>query len=319
MKTKILNGNDYQKIIFNEIKNEISEIKNRKNISPGIAFIACVGHLPLMKYTIALHEQAAKSLGFYTTVETFPYTVVEEKLLAKIEELNQDDNIHAIVLLQPVPKHLNPIKIIESINRDKEIEGFHPMNVLDTLINGVYNAKYPMCLPVALFELFKNEGIKIEKESEFVFVADQDFISNPFRSLVLKTASSQIVPSGCSYTIVNSDNGKINEFCKRADFLCVISENPEFLKPEWLKPGVCLVDIYSNLIKEVPSKKNPNVLIPIIRGGINTESVLNIAGAIAPCPGGLMPVLMAVLFRNALMAFKNNLKIKMQPENINLS
>lgn len=311
MKTEILNGTEYQNSIFNEIKNGISDINAKHNKIPGIAFIACVGHLPLMKYTIALHDQAAKGLGFNVTIERCPHTAKEEELFKVIEKLNQDETIHAIILLQPVPKHINAIRIIERIDRDKEVEGFHPMNVLDTLTKGVYNTKYPMCLPAALIELFENAGIQVRKGQEFVFAADQDFISNPFRSLILRTASSQIVPGDCSFTIVNNDNEKIMDFCKRADFLFLISENPEFLQPEWLKPGVCIVDIYSNLIKEVPSKKNPNILIPVIRGGVNTDAIKNIAGKIAPCPGGLMPILLAVLFRNAFIAFKDTLNVKM--------
>ncbi len=311
METKILNGAEYRDHIFNEIKNDISDIKVKLNKIPGIAFIACVGHLPLMKYTIELHDQAARELGFITTIETLPHSATEEELIEIIEKLNQVDTIHATVLLQPMPKHINAIRIIERIDKDKEVEGFHPQNVLETLTKGVYNTKYPMCLPAAVLELFENANVQIRKGQEFVFIADQDFIYDPFRSLILRTASCQIVPADCSFTIVNSDNAKIKDFCKRADFLFVISENPEFLQPEWLKPGVCIVDIYSNLIKEVPSKKNPDILIPVIKGGVNTEAVINIAGKIAPCPGGLMPILLAILFRNAFIAFKDTLNVKM--------
>lgn len=306
MKTKILKGTDYQNAIFNEIKNEILEIKMKINAVPGIAFIACVGHLPLMKYTIALHDQAAKGLGFNTKIETLPHTTTEEELFEVIENLNQNDTIQSIVLLQPLPKHLNAINIIERISRDKEIEGFHPNNVINTLTKGFNKTKYSMCLPTAVLELFKSTGVEVNKGQEFVFVADQDFISDPFRSLILRTASSQLVPSDCSFTIVNSDNTRIKDFCKRADFLFVISENPEFIEPKWLKSGVCILDVYSNLINEIPNKKDPNMLIPVIRGGVNTNAVINIAGSIAPCPGGLMPVLLAVLLRNALIAFKGS-------------
>jgi methylenetetrahydrofolate dehydrogenase (NADP+)/methenyltetrahydrofolate cyclohydrolase len=311
METKILDGAKYRDYIFNEIKNDISDVKAKLNKTPGIAFIACVGHQPLMKYTIGLHDQAARELGFITTIEILPHSATEEELIEIIEKLNHINTIHAIVLLQPMPKQLNAIRIIERIDKDKEVEGFHPQNVLETLTKGVYNTKYPMCLPVAVLELFENANVQVQKGQEFVFVADQDFISNPFRSLILRTATSQVVPPDCSLTIVNSDNAKIKDFCKKADFLFVISENPEFLQPEWLKPGVCIVDIYSNLIKEVPSKKNPDTLIPVIRGGVNTEAVMNIVGKIAPCPGGLMPILLAILFRNAFIAFNDTLNAKM--------
>ncbi|MBT8253287.1 MAG: hypothetical protein HKN00_13925 [Flavobacteriaceae bacterium] len=310
MKTKILNGTEYQQGIFNEIKTKIQEFNKKYNEVPGIAFIACVGHLPLMKYTIPLHENAAKQLGFKVKVETLPHTVDQEVFFALVEKLNMDKEIHAIVLLQPVPKHINALDVIEKINRDKEIEGFHPQNVIDTLIKGVFKTKYPMCLPVSLIELFKHFNVQIKAGQDLVFVADQDFITDPFRSLILRTSSSQVIPEGCAFSIINSDNKKIRDYCKKADFLFVLSEKPEFLSPEWLKPGVCIVDIYSNLVNEIPSKKDPNVLIPIIRGGVNTKSIMNIAGSIAPCPGGLMPVLMAVLLRNACTAFEFSHSIK---------
>jgi methylenetetrahydrofolate dehydrogenase (NADP+)/methenyltetrahydrofolate cyclohydrolase len=307
METKIIKGDVIQQNIFKEVKNDVDRLKEKCSKVPGIAFLGYVGHQPLMKYTIGMHVQAAKELGFHTVLETRPADTTEKELIDIIEVLNHDSTIHAIVLLQPVPRQINPIKIIERIDLNKEVEGFHPKNVMETLTKGIFQTKYPMCLPISLLELFKMEGVKVQKNDEFVFAADQDFISNPFRNMILRTASSQVIPPYCSFTLVNNDNEKLSEHCKRADYLFVISENPEFLPPDYLKPGVCIVDIYSNLVKEVPSKKDPSRLVPVIRGGVSTESVKNIAGMIAPCPGGLMPVLLAFLFRNAVRAFTDTL------------
>ncbi len=306
METKIIKGDSLKEKIFEDIKNEISILRNESEKIPTIAFVACVGHQPLMKYTIGLHDLAARELGFNVILKTRPADTTEKELIDVIESLNEDSTIHAIVLLQPVPKHINAIRIIEKIHEEKEIEGFHPTNVMNTLTKGLNHTKYPMCLPAALVELFQYESMKIKKGSEFVFAADKDFIANLFRSLILRTASSQVVPPDCSFTIINIDNEHIVEYCKRADYLFVISENVGCIQSEWLKPGVCIVDIYSNLVKEIPSKKDSDRMIPIIRGGVNTEEVNNIAGSIAPCPGGLMPVLLAILFRNALLAFKTS-------------
>ena len=118
--------------------------------------------------------------------------------------------------------------------------------------------------------------------------------------MVVRTAASKVVPDDCPVTILNKNSEKIIEHCKRADFLVVVSKTPEYIKPEWLKPGVCIIDIYSNLVREVPSKNDPNKLVPVIRGGVNVESVQHIAGAILPIPGGLMTVVMAILFRNTV-------------------
>ncbi|MBS2211996.1 hypothetical protein KEM09_11305 [Carboxylicivirga mesophila] len=307
MAAEIINGAGFQQQVFAEIQAEVSAMQRQHQPTPGIAFIAFVDHLPLMKYTIPLHTEAARALGFQVSLETCSASSGEEAMLKVIEQLNADESVHAIVLLQPVPKHINAINLIKHINSSKEVEGFHPQNILATQVHGVFGTRYPMCLPMAFFELFKYAGIKVERGQEFVFVADQDFISNPFRSLILKTASLQVIPQGCSYTLVNADNERIEDYCKRADYLFVVSEQPEFVKPEWLKKGVCIIDIYSNLVKEVASKKNPDVMIPVIRGGVSKEAVMPVAGKIAPCPGGLMPVLLAVLLRNALNACKYQL------------
>ena len=95
---------------------------------------------------------------------------------------------------------------------------------------------------------------------------------------------------------------------KRADFLVVVTKFPEYIQAQWLKKGVCIIDIYSNLVKEIPSKTDPAKLVPIIRGGINVASTTGIAGALLPIPGGLMTVVLAILFRNTVTAYKNSLK-----------
>lgn len=105
---------------------------------------------------------------------------------------------------------------------------------------------------------------------------------------------------------------KLAVHCKRADYLVVVTKTPEYVKPEWLKPGVCIIDIYSNLVKEIPSKADPKKLVPVIRGGVNVNAVTNIAGAILPIPGGLMTVVMAILFRNTVISFNKHLMANRQ-------
>lgn len=307
MKAKIINGTEYQKINFYDIRKEITKLKKKYKRRPGIAFVACVGHLPLMKYTIGFHEKTANELGFKTVVNALPHTVKEEALLEVIDNYNNDDSIDAILLLQPVPKHINALRIIGHIDSRKEVEGFHYENIMENLLHGSNKSRYLMCLPNSLLELFNISGIEIRAGQQFVFVADEDFLSDPFRSMILRAASSIIVPSNCARTLVNIEHPMLFKICEQADFIVVISEKPEFFKPTKLKPNVCIVDIYSNLIDEVPSKKDPKNLIPVIKGGVDTDFVMDKAGTIVPCPGGLMPVLLVVLFRNALLAFKYNM------------
>ncbi|MCK4407750.1 MAG: hypothetical protein KAV44_08755 [Bacteroidales bacterium] len=306
METKILKGNTLQEKILSEVKNEISKLQDKYNKVPGIAFIG-FSSVPLAKYNIPFHVQLAEDMGFNVFKEIKTGHVTEDELFDLIEKLNKNNDIHAIVILQPLPEHLNPIRISNKIDPDKEVEGFHPQNMIGTLIPDIQINKYPMCLPTALLELFKSNSIQIQKDKEWVLILDDEFFSNPLVNMVARTAFIKAVPDDCALTFVNKNSQKLAEYCKRADYLVVVTKNPEYIQAEWLKKGVCIIDIYSNLVKEIPSKKDPNRLVPIIRGGVNVDSVKNIASAILPIPGGLMSVVLAILLRNALISFKNSL------------
>jgi methylenetetrahydrofolate dehydrogenase (NADP+)/methenyltetrahydrofolate cyclohydrolase len=168
-------------------------------------------------------------------------------------------------------------------------------------------SKYPMLLPTALYELFKDGNIRVRKDQEWVFVLDDEFFTNPFTNMIFRTAALKAVPDNNAFTIANKNSSQLDSHIKRADYLVVVTKEPEFVQPEWLKPGVCIIDIYANLVKEVPSKKDPGRIVPVIRGGVNLESVKGIAGTILPIPGGLMSMVLALMFRNTLIAFKNSL------------
>ena len=308
METMIIKGDSVKDMIFGEVKNEITELRGKFHQTPGIAFIgfSCV---PLAKYNIPLHVQFAESLGFKVFTETEPDSVTEQEVFELIDRLNKDEKIDAIVILQPLPLHLNPIRIINRIDPCKEVEGFHPENMLNTMIPDIQATRYPMCLPAALTEMFMEAGMQVRKDQEWVFLLDEEFFSNTLTKMIVRTAASKVVPDDCAVTILNKNSGKLAEHCRRADFLVVVSKTTEYVLPGWLKPGVCIIDIYSNLVREVPSKNDPGRMVPVIRGGVNVESVQNIAGAILPIPGGLMTVVMAILFRNTVLSFKNKLHV----------
>ena len=306
METKIIKGDFVKDKIFEEVKSEITILRETYKTSPGIAFIgfSCV---PLAKYNIPLHVQLARSMGMNVTTKIMDNKVTEEELFAQIDDLNKDDDINAIVLLQPLPDHLCPIRIVNRIDPLKEVEGFHPVNMMGTMIPDIETGRYPMCLPTALFEMCHEADVHFQKDQEWVFVVDDGFFSNTLTKMIVRTAASRAVPDDCPVTFVNKDSGKHIEHCKMADILVIYTKTPEYIRPEWLKPGVCIIDIYSNLVREIPSKNDPSKMVPIIRGGVNVDSINHLAGAILPIPGGLMTVVMAILFRNTVISFKNAL------------
>lgn len=309
METKVIHGDFIKDKIFGEVKDEVAALKKKFNKVPGIIFIGFLG-VPLSKYVIPLHVQLAKEAGFNVFVELKRENTTEDEMFDLIDKLNNDTNVQAIVLLQPLPAHLNPIRIINKIDWNKEVEGFHPQNMLSTLIPDIQTTKYPMCLPAALIELLKDAEVQLKKDQEWVFVLDDEFISNSLTLMVVKTAASVAVPHDCSCSIINKTSGNMIDYCRRADVLVVVTKTPGYIQAEWLKTGVCIVDVYSNLVDEVPSKKDPYKLVPIIRGGVDVESVKSIASAVVPVPGGVVAVVLPMLLRNALSSFKNSLNIR---------
>ncbi len=302
METKVIKDTGLKDHILGKVKMEIETLAANHQKRPGIAFIGFMG-VPLGKYNIPFHIGMAESLGFRVYNETQPDDISEEDLFRKIDELNNNDEIHAIVLLQPLPGHLIPVRIMNRINPDKEVEGFHPQNMLKTQMPDIAENALPMCLPTALFELFRSNGIKSKKDDEWVLLLDEEFFENQLVNMVTRTAFMKAVPYDNVLTVVNKNSEKIKYYCGRADFLVVVTKEPEYVQADWLKKGVCIIDIYANLVKEIPAKKDPDRMVPVVRGGVNVESVQNKAKAILPIPGGLMNIVLAILFQNALKTF----------------
>jgi methylenetetrahydrofolate dehydrogenase (NADP+)/methenyltetrahydrofolate cyclohydrolase len=306
METKIIKGDVFKDRILREVATDVAMLNEKYNRVPAIAFIGfhCV---PLAKYNIPLHVQTAQAMGFKVFTEIMSNDAGEQEVFEVIDRLNADDEIHAIVLLQPLPPQLNPVRIVHRIDPAKEVEGFHPENMMATMIPDILTDRYPMCLPEALFEMFREEGIVIGRDREWVFLLDDEFLSNTLTKMIVRAAASRVVPNDNAVTLVNKASANMAEHCRRADFLVVVTKCPEYIRPEWLKPGVIIIDIYSNLVREVPSKADPEKLVPVIRGGVSVASATGIAGTILPIPGGLMTVVMAILFRNTVISFKNSM------------
>lgn len=304
METKIIRDEELRNQILGEVKAEIEAIQKKKQPLPGVAFVGFIG-VPLAKYNVPFHLKMAEDLGFQVFSHILPDESTESEVLDVIGALNRDAEIHAVVLLQPLPVHLSPVRIMNAIDPAKEMEGFHPQNAVGILMPAIRYNQYPMCLPTALQEIFRHNLIQPQAGQEWVLVLDDEFYQNQLVNMVTRTAFTTAVPADAVLTIVNSASERVSVCCQRADFLVVVTKHPELVHPEWLKPGVFIIDIYANLVREVPSKNDPEKLVPIIRGGVNVESVQGIAGGIIPIPGGLMGIVLAVLFRNIVTAYKN--------------
>lgn len=307
METTIIRGEPVRDRILAEVASNISILQSETGRKPCIAFVGfdCV---PLARYNIPMHIQMARSAGFDVRPHILPNDSSEEQVFGVIDSLNSDRDVHAVVLLQPLPLHLNPVRIVYRIDPVKEVEGFHPLNMIHTMIPDLQEGRYPMCLPTALKEMFKDEGIMIEPGRDWVFVLDDEFLSNALTRMIVRSAASVVVPRESAVSFVNKEDPGLEAHVRRAGYLVIVSKFPEYLDTSWITEGTCVIDIYSNLLKEVPSKGDPSKLVPVIRGGVNVAAASGKAGALLPIPGGLMTVVLSILFRNTVTAFRNSLR-----------
>jgi methylenetetrahydrofolate dehydrogenase (NADP+)/methenyltetrahydrofolate cyclohydrolase len=309
METRILQGTGIQERIFTQVKMQVMESVAASGNTPGIAFISFEG-VPLSKYSIPLHLKVATDSGFRVFHDHLPADVSFANVQETIRKHNEEQQVHAIVILQPVPPHLNPILVENLIRPEKEVEGFHPMNMLGTMLPEIGINPYPMCLPSALKEILTEEGVSVRPDDEWLFVLDDEFFTNPLTMMIVRASASRVVPKESPLTFINKESHKLEEHIRKADFLVVVSKFPCYLDCGWLKPGVTIIDIYSNLVREVTSKQDPSRLVPVIRGGVDIEKAKGTAGNILGIPGGLMTVVLAILLRNAIQAFIKSEKAK---------
>jgi methylenetetrahydrofolate dehydrogenase (NADP+)/methenyltetrahydrofolate cyclohydrolase len=309
METKVFKGDKVKDPILFKVQHEITAWNETVGQRPGIAFIGYM-NVPLGKYNIPFHVKSAEALGFNVYNLVQPDSTGEEELLKVIDQANENPDIHAIELLQPLPHWINPLKTLSRIKPEKEAEGFHPENMMHTLFPGYRDSDFTMCLPAALKYIFSFYKYQVRYASEWVLVLDHEFYENPLVNMVARTAMMASVPSDSTLSVISTTSPVLGVTVKRADYLVVVSKKPGIIQPEWLKPGVGIIDIYSNLTDEVPAKNDPQKLVPVIMGGVDTESVNGIASFIVPVPGGLMPVVLAIMFRNVLKNFVRQLQTK---------
>ncbi len=300
MAAKLLKGTEIREEILAEIKKEVEEIKEKYGQVPGLVTIL-VGRNPASVSYVTLKIQTAKSLGFKEVQENLPEDASEEDVLKLIDKYNKDDSIHGILVQLPLPKHINEKKVIYAIDPDKDVDGFHPVNVGRLMIGGD-EVKFPPCTPAGIQEMIKRAGIET-KGAEVVVVGRSNIVGKPIAVMMMQKGPA----ANATVTVVHTATKDLASHCKRADILIVAAGVPDLVKAEWIKPGACVIDVGVNRVGEKPSKKDPNKMVPILRGDVDFEKAKEIAGWITPVPGGVGPMTVTMLMKNTLMSLKYKL------------
>lgn len=299
MPAKIIDGRALASQIREEVKSGVEKLKEEKGIIPGLGVIL-VGENPASKVYVRNKARACEHVGIYSETIKLPEEISEEELLEHVNKLNEREDINGILVQLPLPKHINSEKILLAISPDKDVDGFHPINV-GKLTTGE-ETFYP-CTSSGIIEIIKRQGIEI-KGKEAVVIGRSNIVGKPVALLLLHNHAT--------VTICHSRTIDLPNVAKRADILIAAVGRPSLVTDEYVKPGSIVIDVGINRIKKEDAseallnwrkadfEKKGYTLI----GDVDFLKVKDIAGYLTPVPGGVGPLTVAMLVKNTLKSAK---------------
>lgn len=290
MAAKIIDGKAIAEQIRNEVRRETERLKADRGFVPGLAFIL-VGENPASQVYVKMKEKACKEAGFYSITERMPATVSEKELLDKVAQFNNDPKIHGLLVQLPLPRPINEQKVIESIDPEKDVDGFHPISI-GRLVIGLDTFK--SCTPAGIQELLMRSG-NDPSGKHVVVVGRSTIVGKPVANILLqKQAGANAV-----VTVAHTGASDLLPYTKSADILIVAVGKAEVITGEMLKEGAVVVDVGINRVEDPSAKSGYRIV-----GDVHFASASKVAGAITPVPGGVGPMTIAMLLSNTLKAAK---------------
>lgn len=283
MTARIIDGKAISLEIRAEWKLRSDALKSR-DVTPGLAVII-VGVDPASKVYVGNKVKACAELGIFSEHIELPADTSEAILLGKIAQLNADARIHGILVQLPVPKHIDSNKVLLAISPDKDVDGFHPMNVGE-LVTG--HAKFQPCTPFGVMSLLEKCGVVIEGKHAVV-VGRSNIVGKPMALMLLQ--------KNATVTICTSKTVDLAKFTRDADILVVATGKPKMITGDMIKPGAAVIDVGIN---RMPNGK--------LAGDVDFDSAKEVAGFITPVPGGVGPMTITMLLASTVMAAERSNK-----------
>lgn len=283
----IIDGKIIAKKIQNEIAQRVTQISGRK---PGIA-VVIVGDNPASAIYVDRKIAACKEAGIHSVLVQLKDSITEPELIKQIEKLNADPLIDGILVQLPLPPHMNPLAITEKVDPNKDVDGFHPMN-MGRLLMGEKNG-FVSCTPLGVQRLLERSNIEIAGK-HVVIIGRSLIVGKPLAALLLQSSTG----GNATVTVLHSRSERIPEICRMADIIIVAIGKPLFLTKEMVKPGAVVIDVGINRIDDPASSKKYR-----IAGDADFENLKEHCSAITPVPGGVGPMTIAMLLSNTLLSY----------------
>jgi methylenetetrahydrofolate dehydrogenase (NADP+) / methenyltetrahydrofolate cyclohydrolase len=289
MSATILSGTETAKAIREELKVEVEELKEKHNVIPGLVTIL-VGTDAASQVYVGAKEKTSKALGIYSERYDLPAETSEEDLLALVEKCNNNDKLNGILVQLPLPKHIDEAKVLYAIDPEKDVDGFHPVNVGKMVLG---EKCYLPCTPHGMLELLERNNIETSGK-EVVILGRSNIVGKPIANLMLQKR-----PAGNATITLCHTRTKDTEFhTKRADILIAAVGVPKLVTADMVKEGVVVLDVGVNRIGKTETGK------AILAGDVDFEAVKEKAAAITPVPGGVGPMTITMLMKNTVQAAK---------------
>lgn len=277
MTAQIINGKEIAEAVRQEIRNEVAELKG-KGYVPGLAVIL-VGDNQASQTYVRNKEKACLDLGMNSVLIRKPATLSQEELIENIKELNQDDSIHGILVQLPLPKHINETAIIEAISPEKDVDGFHPINI-GRMMTG-QDAFLP-CTPYGVMVMLQH--INYDLEGKHVVVVGRS-------NIVGKPAGQLMLNANATVTICHSKTKNLAYYTKQADVIVAAVGKRNTITSEHIKEGAVIIDVGMNRNDEGK-----------LCGDVDYEDVLEKASYVTPVPGGVGPMTITMLMKNTVQS-----------------
>jgi methylenetetrahydrofolate dehydrogenase (NADP+)/methenyltetrahydrofolate cyclohydrolase len=274
--------------IQRELAQRVAELKQR-GVVPGLAFVR-VGEDAASKVYVGRKEKACAELGIFSETHVLPGATNEADLLALIAKLNADPRLHGILVQAPLPKQISEAKIYSAVLPQKDVDGFHPVNVGKLMLGDATG--FRPCTPAGIMELLARSGVETGG-AEVVVLGRGNIVGKPMAAMLCQKGKN----ANATVTICHSATRDIEAHCRRADILIAAMGVPEFVKAGMVKPGATVIDVGVNRVPDAGSKTGTKLV-----GDVDFVAVQKIAGKITPNPGGVGPMTIAMLMQNTVSA-----------------
>jgi len=289
MTAKLISGTEVAKEIREELKVEVAELTEKHNIVPGLVTIL-VGEDPASQSYVAAKNKTAHALGIHSEQVTLEVDTNEDDLLKLIDKYNNDSQINGILVQLPLPKHINEAKVLTAINPEKDVDGFHPVNVGKMVLG---EQCFLPCTPHGILELLARSGVETSG-AEVVIVGRSNIVGKPIANLMMQKRDA----GNATVTVCHTRTKDMAEHCRRADIIIAAVGVPKMVTADMVKEGVAIIDVGVNRIGKSASGK------AILAGDVDFDAVKEKASCITPVPGGVGPMTITMLMKNTVQSAK---------------